>query len=512
MAAQLNVQFSDPPVAGDPSQGAVRFAVETAFNEWTRHFDYTAGVFTINVSFRALTQPADVSLSTDANLQSFTKVGNDPRLLSIVEPSFGLSFAARVASPTALTAPTLYVNPANFRSSFFTQSNIVAPVERELGHALGITQLRLGNVLRGPVAQGQATVYDTGLLFVQGPPNAVTTFNGPNAQATYGGPVPVDNASTNITTVGGGAAVNTTIQGASTVQPLDVALLRDAGLPALTDQELLEHSIARLYFAAFGRVADSAGLVLQLQATRAQSSPSDGSSYDVAGSLVSSAEFAARYGTLSDADFVRTVYQNALGRQPDTATLNAYVASLSGPPGNRLRPGPATRGSVLDSIANGDEARGRLSANPNVTYAATAEEQVARVYDAAFGRDADPAGFNTFVSAIVNGVTLQQVALSFLGSAEFASRYGAAPSGQVLVDALYQNTLHRAPDAAGEALYVQALASGQISQAGLLAAFADSQEHVSLIAQRTDARDAAGYNLDLSPHLGIVPTISGPIV
>lgn len=505
MAAQLNVQFTDPPAAGDPSRDAVRVAVYQAFNEWTRHFDYTAGVFTLNVSFRALTQPADVSL----NVSDFTPVAFDPRLVSIVEPSFGLSFAARAAAPTIFGTPILYLNPTNFNGAG-VNSNIVAPIERELSHALGIAQLRFGNFVRGPVLQSRATVYDTGLQFVQFPPNAVTTFNGPNAQAVYGGPVPVDNGNTNITTVGGGRAVNTTTQGASTVQPLDVALLRDAGLPALSDQELQEHEIARLYFAAFGRTADSAGLILQLQALRAQSLPSGGSSYDVAGSLLSSTEFTARYGTLSDADFIRAVYQNALGRQPDAATLSSYLTSLVPRPTNR---GPVSdsRARILDQIANSDEARGRLSANPNVTYAASAEEQVARLYDAAFGRDADPTGFNTFVPEIVNGTTLQQAALSFLGSAEFAIRYGAAPSGQALVDALYQNALHRAPDAAGEALYVQALASGQLSKAGLLAAFSDSQEHINLLAARTNARDAAGFNLDLSPHLGIVPTISGPI-
>jgi len=506
MAAQLNVQFTDASAAGDPSQGLVRFAVATAFSDWTRHFDYTSGVFTINVSFRAATQPADVSLS----IQDFTKVGSIP-FSTVVEPSFGLSFAARAASSTTVLTSTLYVNPANFVGSFPSRSNIVAPVERELGHALGIAQLRLGNVVRGPVLQTRQTVYEGGVRFVQLPPNAVATFNGPNAEAVYRGPVPVDNGRTNVTTVGGGAAVDTTTQGASEVQPLDVALLRDAGLPALTDQELLEHSIARMYFVAFGRAADSAGLMLQLRATHDQSLVrGTGSFYGVASSLLSSAEFTARYGTLSNADFIRTVYQNALGRQPDTATLNAYLASFATPPTTRMTGPGATRESILSGLADGDEARGRLSANPNVTYAATAEGQVARLYDTAFGRDADPGGFNGFVSYIVNGATLQEAALSFLGSTEFAARYGGAPSGQALVDALYQNTLHRAPDAAGEALYVQALASGQLSPAALLAAFSDSQEHIILIAQRTDARDAAGFNLDLSPHLGIIPTISGP--
>jgi len=73
-----------------------------------------------------------------------------------------------------------------------------------------------------------------------------------------------------------------------------------------------------------------------------------------------------------------------------------------------------------------------------------------------------------------------------------------------------ENALQRTPDAAGEAQYVRALASGQFSRADLLAAFSDSQEHINLVAQRTAARDAAGFNLDLSPHLGIIPVINGP--
>ena len=54
------------------------------------------------------------------------------------------------------------------------------------------------------------------------------------------------------------------------------------------------------------------------------------------------------------------------------------------------------------------------------------------------------------------------------------------------------------------------LAAG-LSRADLLVSFSESQEHISLVAQRTAARDAAGFNLDLSPHLGIIPVISEPV-
>lgn len=252
---------------------------------------------------------------------------------------------------------------------------------------------------------------------------------------------------------------------------------------------------------AFGRVADSAGLVQQTAGYRTALS----GLVTVDDRLVASAEFAVRYGTLSDADFIRTVFQNVYGRAPTDADLSAGLRSL--------QPGRSgfTRGGLLSVYTQSDEARGRLSANANITYSGTAEAQVARLYDTAFGRDADPGGFALYTKALINGTSLQQAALSFLGLAEFANRYGAASSDQVLVDAFYQNSLHRAPDAAGEALYVRALASGQFSRADLLVAFSDSQEHINLVAQRAGARDAEGFNLDLSPHLGIIPVISGPV-
>jgi len=349
-----------------------------------------------------------------------------------------------------------------------------------------------------PIPIGSRTVYDGSIQgneqYFRAPATQPLTFFGPNAYVAYGGPVPLGNTDASFTTVGGGVAVNTYVQGAATVQPLDVALLRDAGLPALTDQELGEHQVARLYVAAFGRAADSAGLILYYDALR-----SGRSLAQIAADFTSSAEYANRYGNLSNADFVNALYQNVLSRPGDAAGVQNFVAVLDA--GN-------SRSALLTGFADSDEARSNLSGNPNVIYAATAEAQVARMYDTAFGRNADPAGFNLFTRAVINGTSLQQVALSFLSSPEFANRYGASPSNQALVDGLYQNTLQRAPDAAGEALFIQALASG-LSRADLLASFSNSQEHVNLVAQRAGARDASGLSLDTTPHLGIIPVISG---
>ena len=205
---------------------------------------------------------------------------------------------------------------------------------------------------------------------------------------------------------------------------------------------------------------------------------------------------------LPAADFVRTVFQNTFGRAVDDWTLSAITQYLAGT-------GTLGRGAVLYALTDTDEARGRLSANANVTYAGTVEAQTARLYDTAFGRAADPGGFTTYTGALVNGATLKQVAMAFLGSAEFATRYGASPSDQALVDGLYQNTLGRAPDAAGEALYVRALAAGAFNRADLIVAFSESSEHIGLMAQRVGATNAAGLFLNTQTPLGLIPVLSG---
>jgi len=498
VAATLNVQFLG---AGSSDTGPLLAVVQQAFAEWTRHFDYTTGRYDISVSFGAATQPADVSLAypPPASLGGYNVTTNDvavgtagPYRTPRYGQRLGLALTGRGVGPS--DPGTLFVNPGYLDGSR-PSANALAPIERELGHQFGIRSLYPLTVYGGSafLIGLRSSLYDSSVRSVTYAPDFVTTFNGPNAEVVYGGPVPVLGGDPSTTTVGGGRAVTTNTQGAGTLQPLDIALLRDAGVAALTDQELSEHQVARLYVAAFGRNADSAGLIVQYAGLR------NGLSLAQLGDgVVASAEFASRYGTLSDAAYVNALYQNVLGRAGDTSGVTFYQGALGR---------GASRGAILAAFADSDEERGRLNSDPNITYAAAAEEQVARLYDTAFGRDADPTGFPQFTQTIINGASLQMVALSFLSSPEFTNRYGANPSDQALVDALYQNTLKRAPDAAGEALYVQALVSGQFSRADLLASFSDSSEHINLIAQRAAARDASGLYLDVTPHLGTIPVI-----
>ena len=479
-----------------------------AFDAWLSHFDYTTGSYTINVS--TYKQPGGNPSGVLGGGDTYVQVGAAGGK-AVLEPLFGLNVVGRNGDEPDTP-------PLALSFSAVDPGDEVAETERDFENALGVRSFQGYSVLPSPA--GGDTVYDGALTqttVTASPTNVyqALSFNGPNAEAVFGGPVPLlsmDGSFVSLAQGAAGASVNQNSYGqspASSIQPLDVAMLRDAGLPALSDQEVVEHQIARLYFAAYGRVATGAELTastMYYQAALAAGATAGPAILATIGAaLASGSVFAGEHGQLSDADFVRVAYQNTFGRAVDgqlQSAITQYLASA----------GTAGRGAVLASLTDTDEARGRLSANPNVTYSGTVEAQTARLYDTAFGRAADPGGYAQYTRALINGLTLKQAAVSFLGSGEFATRYGASPSDQALVDGLYQNTLGRAPDAAGEAQYVRALASGGFDRADLVVAFSESSEHIALMAQRVGATDAAGLFLSTQTPLGLVPVLSGTAV
>lgn len=98
-----------------------------------------------------------------------------------------------------------------------------------------------------------------------------------------------------------------------------------------------------------------------------------------------------------------------------------------------------------------------------------------RLYQAAFDRTPDKAGLGFWINVLDGGHDLHQVAEGFVGSAEFASLYGAQASDTQFVDALYQNVLHRTPDAGGYDFWVQAL--HRADRADVLVEFSESAEN-----------------------------------
>ena len=107
-------------------------------------------------------------------------------------------------------------------------------------------------------------------------------------------------------------------------------------------------NIARLYWASFDRAPDYGGLLFWNSIVR-----NGASLEDVANVFAYSPEFIARYGAgASNADFVKVLYKNTLGRSPDAAG-EAYWNSM-------LAEG-TSRGHLLNSFAQSAELAGKLA-------------------------------------------------------------------------------------------------------------------------------------------------------
>jgi serralysin len=106
-----------------------------------------------------------------------------------------------------------------------------------------------------------------------------------------------------------------------------------------------------------------------------------------------------------------------------------------------------------------------------------------RLYQAAFDRVPDAQGLTYWVRSLDKGtIDLKQAADAFIGSSEFAARYGAAPSIETFVIGLYNNVLDRAPDAAGLAHWGGVLERGAATRAEVLIGFSESNENQANVA------------------------------
>jgi hypothetical protein len=109
---------------------------------------------------------------------------------------------------------------------------------------------------------------------------------------------------------------------------------------------------------------------------------------------------------------------------------------------------------------------------------------VYRMYQAAFGRVPDEAGFAVQIDAFWGHTSYPKFGQNFVASAEFKARYGDNPSDEAFVLALYRNVLGRDADPAGYQVQVNALHGG-LDRGVMLWNFSDSPENVALTARNT---------------------------
>jgi outer membrane protein assembly factor BamB len=121
-----------------------------------------------------------------------------------------------------------------------------------------------------------------------------------------------------------------------------VALDRIAHLPGAAD---LAGEVTRIYQSSFNRLPDVGGWQYWLGQRRSGLGLAG-----IAGLFAGSPEFRARYGMADDDAFVRLVYLNVLGRQPDPGGLAFWKARLSA---------GFDRGSVMVGFSESAESRAR---------------------------------------------------------------------------------------------------------------------------------------------------------
>lgn len=122
--------------------------------------------------------------------------------------------------------------------------------------------------------------------------------------------------------------------------------------------------------------------------------------------------------------------------------------------------------------------------------------QAYRIYQAAFNRTPDHGGVGYWLAAMDDGAKLADVAGWFMKSEEFIELYGAAPTNEELVARIYENVLHRKPDADGTAFWLDVLNSGRATPAEVLAGFSESVENKAALV------GVISNGIEYVPHLG----------
>lgn len=266
----------------------------------------------------------------------------------------------------------------------------------------------------------------------------------------------------------------------------ETAVLRDVEEVRFADGRMVfdlhdpAAEVMRLYGAALGRSPDQTGLNHFIDALDGGQSLTG-----IATGFLNSPEFAARYGSLDDSGFVARLYANVLGRAPDADGLAFHTGNLAH---------GMSRENLLVAFSESPEniARTAPTVQAGIWDADETALRVARLYDATFGRHPDVGGLEFWTGNIEGGtLALAGVARGFEGSAEFQAGYAGLDNAG-FVTRLYENALHRAPDAGGLANWTANLDAHLLSRSEVLLAFSESAEHQMLTAEMTGSASGHG--------------------
>ncbi|MCQ2529505.1 MAG: DUF4214 domain-containing protein [Saccharofermentans sp.] len=232
---------------------------------------------------------------------------------------------------------------------------------------------------------------------------------------------------------------------------------------------------ARLYTEALGRSLDPAGAKAWADAIRGGA---DGAK--VAHGFFFSAELEAK--KLSDEEFVARLYKTFMDREADPAGLNAWVQALKKGATREQVFNGFINSQEWANVCFKYGIKSGGSASPNIRLRPTAKitSFAERLYTTCLGRSADPAGLKAWAEALANREgSGAKVAYGFFFSAELEAQ---KLSDEEFVRRCYLTFMDREPDPAGFNSWVKALKDGATREQ-VFNGFTKSPEFVNLCEQ-----------------------------
>lgn len=149
------------------------------------------------------------------------------------------------------------------------------------------------------------------------------------------------------------------------------------------------------------------------------------------------------------ARFIDGAFRRLEGRAPTADEVSRWQATIT--EGSRL--------DLANALVHGERFSGSL---------------IDDLYQKALGRRADGVGRAYWVATMAGGLKYEHLGTLFYGSQEYRNRSGGTSAG--LVDALYRDILHRAPDDAGRRYWIELLDGGRANPDDVANAFYRSIE------------------------------------
>ena len=196
----------------------------------------------------------------------------------------------------------------------------------------------------------------------------------------------------------------------------------------------------------------------------------------MAAGFESSTEFQTTYGGLDNAGFVTLLYNNVLGRDPESAGEAYWLNELSN---------GATRAEVAAGFSESNEFVDLTEAT-NAYYLSSGmplglTDDVFRLYQATLDRNPDMPGLMGWLNFLGTGQPKVVVAEGFVSSTEFQTTYGGL-SDSDFINLLYNNVLDRDADPVGEVYWLGEIANGA-TRAEVVLGFSDSPEFIGNTAE-----------------------------